>query len=186
MLSFFAAMLPTEMSHNLVAINAYVIYRLHKSQSGVLSGWVGSLAAFGQSIALLRLMAICKANLSAKHALRDVMKSSDIPVDVIEGVGELSLRQWIGVLLPLPQPIALSLSFPGVGKTHTVAFAHVGRNRTTKLYMDVFKLQNACSNSPILLYVHGGGWVMGDRKNPPLPFIYQVIRSVAIACNDTS
>jgi acetyl esterase/lipase len=48
--------------------------------------------------------------------------------------------------------------------------------------MDVFKHCDAPANAPIFLYVHGGGWVMGDRKNPPQPLVYQVASLGWVVC----
>lgn len=174
MLSFAAALLPTELSHKFIALNAGVVYWLKKSKTPILSGWVGSIAGFVQCIVMVRLFDIYKSNVNAKHSIRSAMEEqSDIPAEKLQQIGDLSLRNWLSVMLPLPQTMALSLSYPGVATTEAVTFAYVGKNSTTRLRMDVYKHKDAKPNAPILLYVHGGGWIMGDRKNPPRPLIYQ-------------
>jgi len=182
MLSFFAAMLPTELSHSLMAINAAIIYKLHKSKRPVLSEWVGSMGVLAQCIVMARLVKTYRDNLSTKHVIRDAMYASDMPSDSVQRIGEIGWNQWLAMFLPVPQPVALSLAFPGVSKVKTVTFAHVGKNKTTPLLMDVFKHLDTPSNSPIVLYIHGGAWVMGSRETPPLPCIYQIAARGWVVC----
>ncbi|KAG1686876.1 hypothetical protein DVH05_005874 [Phytophthora capsici] len=84
------------------------------------------------------------------------MHASDVPSDNVQSIGELSWKQWLAVFLPVPQPMGLAMAFPGVSKVQTVTFAHVGKNKTTGLLMDVYKHRDAPSNAPIVLYIHGG------------------------------
>ncbi|KAE9119846.1 hypothetical protein PF010_g7709 [Phytophthora fragariae] len=181
-LSFFAAMLPTELSHNLLAVNAAVIYNLHKSKRPVLSEWVGSAAALLQCIVMVRLAKMYRDNISTKHVMRDAMHASDVPSDSVQRIGEITWKQWLAVFLPVPQSVALSLAFPGVAKVQTVAYAHVGKNKTTDLLMDVYKHRDTPSNAPIVLYIHGGAWVMSTRETPPLPCIYQIAARGWVVC----
>lgn len=189
MVSFFAALLPTELSHKFLALNAGVVYWLlvRKSKTTpVLAGWVGSVAGFVQCIVLVRLAQMYQSNVTAKHSIRDALaEQSDIPIEKLENIGNLSWRNWLSVMLPLPQSMALSLSYPGVQNVGTLVYAHVGKNATTKLRMDVYRSSTttACKpNAPIFLYIHGGGWVMGDRKNPPRPLIHQVAALGWVVC----
>ncbi|KUF81418.1 Isoprenylcysteine alpha-carbonyl methylesterase ICME [Phytophthora nicotianae] len=181
-LSFFAAMLPTELSHNMLAINFAIIYKLHKSKQPVLSEWVGSIGALLQCIVMARLAKIYRDNISSKHLIRDTMHAFDISSDSVQSIGKLSWKQWFAVLLPVPQPLGLAMAFPGVSKIQTVTFAHVGKNKTTALLMDVYKHPNTPSNAPIVLYIHGGAWVMSTRETPPLPCIYQIAASGWVVC----
>ncbi|POM61133.1 Endomembrane protein 70-like protein [Phytophthora palmivora] len=181
-LSFFAAMLPTELSHKLLALNAVIIYNLHKSKRPVLSEWIGSIAAFMQCIVMVRLAKIYRANISTKYLIRDAMHAADVPSDRVQRIGELSWKQWLAVFLPVPQSMGLSMAFPGVSKVQTVTFAHVGKNKTTSLLMDVYKHRDTPSNAPIVLYIHGGAWVMSTRETPPLPCIYQIVAHGWVVC----
>ncbi|OWZ23117.1 Endomembrane protein 70 [Phytophthora megakarya] len=181
-LSFFAAMLPTELSHKFLAINAVVMYKLHTSKRPVLSEWVGSIAAFMQCIVMVRLTNMYRANISTKYLIRDAMLAADIPSSSVQRIGEMSWKQWLGVFLPVPQSMGLSMAFPGVAKVQTVTFAHVGKNKTTSLLMDVYKHRDTPSNAPIVLYIHGGAWVMSTRETPPLPCIYQIAARGWVVC----
>ncbi|RLN95102.1 hypothetical protein BBJ28_00000091 [Nothophytophthora sp. Chile5] len=175
-------MLPTEISHKLLAVNAAVMYKLYKSKTPVMSGWVGSIAAFVQCIVMVRLTGLYRSNISAKHVIRDAMQESDVPADSVQRIGDINLKQWLAVLLPFPQSVSMSLAFPGVSKVQTVIFAHVGKNKTTPLLMDVYKHRDTPPDAPIMLYVHGGAWIMSSREFPPYPFIYQVAARGWVVC----
>ncbi|KAJ0408132.1 hypothetical protein P43SY_002102 [Pythium insidiosum] len=78
--------------------------------------------------------------------------------------------------------MALSLAYPAVSMIKTVTFAHVGSHRLTPLLMDVYKARTAPQYLPIIVYVHGGGWVGGTRVYPPLPLVYQMATCGWLIC----
>ncbi|KAJ0408109.1 hypothetical protein P43SY_002079 [Pythium insidiosum] len=185
-ISFFAAVVPTELAHKLLPINAAVVYAVVSSARGraALGQWVGAIAGVAQLLAVGYFAQNHHQNVSAKQLIRLALSHAGLPVDRVASVGDLSLSQWLGVLLPVPQRMALALAYPGVQMIKTVTYAHVGENRTTRLRMDVFKHNtNTPSDAPILLYVHGGAWVVGTRERPPLPLIYQVASRGWVVCS---
>ncbi|KAJ0411057.1 hypothetical protein ATCC90586_008032 [Pythium insidiosum] len=185
-ISFFAAVVPTELAHKLLPINAAVVYAVVSSARGraALDQWVGAIAGVAQLLAVGYFAQNHHQNVSAKQLIRLALSHAGLPVDRVASVGDLSLSQWLGVLLPVPQRMALALAYPGVQMIKTVTYAHVGENRTTRLRMDVFKHNtNTPSDAPILLYVHGGAWVVGTRERPPLPLIYQVASRGWVVCS---
>jgi acetyl esterase/lipase len=117
-----------------------------------------------------------------KLTIRENLRDSDIPSYRIQTIGNLNWKKWATILLPLPQRTALSLSFPGIQRVRTLTYAHVGRQKLTKLKMDVFKHTNTASNAPIFLYIHGGGWITGHRRTPPFPLVYQVASHGWVVC----
>ncbi len=56
------------------------------------------------------------------------------------------------------------------GKTHQIRelpdleYARVGN---TSLKLDLYLPEKVKGRVPVIVWVHGGGWVVGDRKNPP-------------------
>ncbi|TYZ65451.1 hypothetical protein PybrP1_011730 [[Pythium] brassicae (nom. inval.)] len=183
LLSFFAALLPAELAHKFLALNAGVVIWLRRSRTPVLAGWVGAVAGCVQCVAVLRLSEMWRDNVSAKRAIRAAMAAqSDIEPSKLRRLGDLSARNWLSVLLPLPQTTALALSFPGVANIGSVVYAHVGSNSATRLKMDVYRHRDIQPGAPIFLYIHGGAWVMGDRKNPPRPLIHQVAALGWLVC----
>lgn len=184
MIGMAASLLPTELAHNVFAAHFGVMFALYKSKLPILSRWSGSVAGVLQTVALMQLARMYQSNLSAKDCIRaSMVDASDIPTDKLNGIGDMTWRRWLSVLLPLPQPVALSLSFPGVNPVQTVTYARVGRYKTTKLKMDVYTHKTTPPNAPILLYIHGGGWVVGDRRIPPYPFVYQLVCQGWVVCS---
>ncbi|TYZ65452.1 hypothetical protein PybrP1_011731 [[Pythium] brassicae (nom. inval.)] len=183
-LGVFAALVPTELPHKLMALNAAAIYFALKKQLPLLDSWTGSAGAVLHGVALAKLVRMYHTNVEAKAEIREgMMRLSDIPNEKLWRIGEMTPTRWLSVLLPLPQPMALALSFPGVSKVRTVTYAHVGLLKTTRLKMDVYKHRDTKPYAPILLYIHGGGWVIGNRRLPPLPLVYQVASLGWIVCS---
>uniref|UniRef100_K3WQB4 BD-FAE-like domain-containing protein n=1 Tax=Globisporangium ultimum (strain ATCC 200006 / CBS 805.95 / DAOM BR144) TaxID=431595 RepID=K3WQB4_GLOUD len=185
MIGVAASLVPTELSHKVLLLNAFAIYYVHKAKVPVLSGWSGSIGGLLHALALVKLSSMYATNVKARLAIRAAMQEqTDIPIAKLRRIGAMNWKRWLSVLLPLPQPLALSLSFPGVRRIRTVTYAHVGKLKTTKLLMDVYKHDtNAQPNAPILLYIHGGGWVIGNRMLPPLPLVYQLASAGWVVCS---
>lgn len=178
----FSTLLPTELSHKLVAVHAGVAYWLHKHKIPIASRWSGATAVLVQCVVLAQLSTMYRLNLSSRNDMREALARSDIPLDKLPSIGEMNWRRWLSVFLPLPQPMALSISFPGVHKVRTVTYAHVGKTKTEELLMDVYKHRKAPADAPIFVYVHGGGWVIGDRRIPPFAFVNQVASLGWVVC----
>lgn len=181
-LGMFSSLLPTELAHKFAALHAGVALYLHRQKVPVLTRWSGAAAAAVQLVVLSQLAALYRINLSSKEVMKRALRSADIAPERLETVGDMGWRRWLSVFLPLPQPLAVSISFPGVRKVKTVAYAHVGRTKTDKLLMDVYKHKDAPANAPVFVYVHGGGWVIGDRRIPPFTFIHQVAALGWVVC----
>ena len=41
--------------------------------------------------------------------------------------------------------------------------------------LDVYRPAGGCRNAPVLLQIHGGGWVVGDKREQALPLIYFLV-----------
>ncbi|KAF4317667.1 hypothetical protein BBO99_00001053 [Phytophthora kernoviae] len=176
-----ASLLPTELSHKIAVMNACVVGFLLKKKMPIFSRWSGALAGLVQCAMLVNLAKYYTQNLSSKNVMRDALVTSDIAPEQLEDIGHMSLKRWLSVFLPLPQPMAVSLSYPGVNK-RTVTYAHVGKTKTKKLLMDVYQHRDTPSNAPIFLYIHGGGWVIGDRRIPPFACVYQLASMGWVVC----
>ncbi|GMF26033.1 unnamed protein product [Phytophthora fragariaefolia] len=148
----------------------------------IFSRWSGAIAGLVQCVVAANLAKWYTQNLSSKEFIRGAFIASDIAPEKLENIGRMTLKRWLSVFLPLPQPMAVSMCYPGVSKVRTIAYAHVGKTKTTKLLMDVYKSRDAPPNAPIFLYIHGGGWVIGDRRIPPFACVYQVASMGWVVC----
>ncbi|KAL4095526.1 hypothetical protein PRIC1_008900 [Phytophthora ramorum] len=177
-----ASLLPTELSHKIAVMHACVMGILLKKKIPIFSRWSGAFAGLVQCIVAANLVKWYRQNLSSKEIIRDALVASDMAPEQLENIGHMTLTRWLSVFLPLPQPMAVSLSYPYISKIRTVTYAHVGKTKTTKLLMDVYKHRNTPSNAPIFLYIHGGGWVIGDRRIPPFTCVYQLASMGWVVC----
>ncbi|KAL8005223.1 putative alpha/beta hydrolase-3 [Plasmopara halstedii] len=177
-----ASLLPTELSHEVALLHACLAGFLIKHKVPIFSHWSGAFAGLMQCINAANLLEWYKQNLLSKKVFRDAFVSSDIDPEKLKNIGAMNFKRWLTVFLPLPQPLAISLSYTAVSKVCTVTYAYVGRNKTKQLLMDVYRHQDAPHIAPIFLYIHGGGWVIGDRRIPPLPCVYQVASLGWVVC----
>jgi acetyl esterase/lipase len=166
----------------MAVMHACLMGFLLKKKVPIFSRWSGAFAGLVQCVVAANLIKSYRQNLSSKEVIRDALLTSDIAPEQLSNIGHMTVKRWLSVFLPLPQPMAVSLSYPGVSKIRTVAYAHVGKTKTKKLLMDAYKHRDTPSNAPILLYIHGGGWVIGDRRIPPFAFVYQVASMGWVVC----
>ncbi|KAE9040868.1 hypothetical protein PR003_g4788 [Phytophthora rubi] len=177
-----ASLLPTELSHKIAVTHACLMGFLLKKKMPIFSRWSGAFAGLVQCVVAANLAKWYSQNLSSKEIIRDALVASDIAPAQLQSIGRMTLKRWLSVFLPLPQPMAVSLSYPGVSKIRTVTYAHVGKTKTKKLLMDVYKHRDTPPDAPIFLYIHGGGWVIGDRRIPPFACVYQVASMGWVVC----
>ncbi|GLD95173.1 hypothetical protein PINS_up003798 [Pythium insidiosum] len=183
LITFFLAVIPTELAHTFLGLNAAILWSLRNNQARVCRHWMGAIAVTVQLWAMHIFLIHYRENVAAKHLIRSVLKKSGcFGSDKVETVGSLNLKQWVAIMLPIPQRMALRLAYPGVTKIKTVAYAHVGLHNLTPLLMDVYKARSAPPNVPVVVYVHGGGWVGGTRVYPPLPLVYQMASRGWLIC----
>ena len=71
-------------------------------------------------------------------------------------------------LRELAAPFALR--GPGVEWTRNLPYAD-GHERHV---LDVYRPADGCTNAPVLLQIHGGGWMLGNKHEQALPLIYHL------------
>jgi len=71
-------------------------------------------------------------------------------------------------LRELATPFALH--GPGVERLRDLAYAE-GHERQV---LDVYRPAGGCRNAPVLMQVHGGGWVIGNKHEQALPLIHHL------------
>jgi acetyl esterase/lipase len=163
--SFFAGWLVGELAaHALVlgAVSAVVFVLL-----GALSSWQGYLAlVFTGSSWLLLLVALRHASRTPAAfdaALRKALG------DALDGPRSPEAKRWLEpatgwkrVAFPFP------VRHPQVERIHGVPFAEVDG---VTLRLDVHRHRTQRAPGPTIVYVHGGGWVIGQRDKQGLPLL---------------
>jgi acetyl esterase/lipase len=59
---------------------------------------------------------------------------------------------------------------PGVERIRDIAYGD-GHPRQV---LDVYRPRGGCARAPVLLQIHGGGWVMGNKHEQALPLVYHL------------
>jgi acetyl esterase/lipase len=165
LVSFFAGWLTTELAIQHFAWQALVAFFLVRE--GAVATWPGQAA-------LAAVLLSC-AGLVALH-LRGRRTEASVEAALTEGLGadfESALppatRAWLGATLPwhkilFPFPVRQA----NVETTRNVVFERHGK---VSLRLDVHRNRARPTGCPTLLYVHGGGWVIGQRRYQGLPLM---------------
>ncbi|NJD31048.1 MAG: alpha/beta hydrolase [Gammaproteobacteria bacterium] len=73
--------------------------------------------------------------------------------------------------LPLRELAApFAMRSPGVEWNRNLPYAH-GHGRHV---LDVYRPAGGCTSAPVLLQIHGGGWMLGNKHEQALPLIYHL------------
>ena len=73
--------------------------------------------------------------------------------------------RWNAIIRPF------SFKRAGVRKIKDVVF---GREDGLDLKLDIYRPDSEAKDCPLLLQIHGGGWVVGDKREQALPLMYQM------------
>ncbi len=80
-------------------------------------------------------------------------------------------RDLLREAVPLRELAApLALRGPGVEWIRNLPYAD-GHERHV---LDVYRPAGGCSNAPVLMQIHGGGWMLGNKHEQALPLIYHL------------
>lgn len=176
-LGFFPAWLTTELALHHLVVQALVTAAF--ISLGVLSAWPGQLAAAVTLLSWGGLMALFVG------ALRDGQRV------------RRALRAVIGDLEPLRSPsgtaVSWRLDWRRVANPFWMSDASVERIRNVSYTadgrrchrLDVYRPRNGAKGAPVLLQIHGGAWVLGDKAQQGLPILYHLAAKgwVCVAIN---
>lgn len=159
--SFFAAWLTVELAPQLLVL--LVVGATTWSLLGAVQGWPGALALLlcaMQAVLLLQVVTVAQhAADVADRTLAELPDSSDEPGLAPTGL----LRRFF---------VPMSFKDPQVERIVDVAYSDLSpRHR-----LDVYRRRDHPTCCPTLLQVHGGGWVIGDKKEQGRPLMLQLAR----------
>lgn len=158
-LSFFAGWLTCELAAHQVIVQTFVLgFLVWLGALDTTYGLVGTGLTIGSFVALIRLH---RRGLLAEQATRAA---------VIETFGE----EFVGP----PKPFSLrsvlrpfNLAHRSVTVRSGVEFAEV---EGTRLYADVYHHKDMPEGGPVLVYVHGGAWVLGQKSYQGVPLMMRL------------
>jgi acetyl esterase/lipase len=159
-LSFFAGWLTSELAlhHVLWQSAATAIF----GSLGAFSHWPGQL---GLVITLTSWLGLAESQRRAglaRHAV-DAALSRSLGPEV--AAARVARRDWRRLAMPFP------IGHPGVEKLRDIQFARAGG---VDLKLDVYRPRNPGRDLPVLLQIHGGAWMIGDKREQALPLMHRL------------
>ena len=152
--SFFAGWLTGELAAHVLVIDVAVVGAL--VWHGALAGWQGQLGLALDLVAVLFLLVACSRGLASSAIVTTAL--ADVPALDVPRDGDL--RQ---LLMPFPVRDRRN------ERLRNIVY-HSDESVTLRL--DVFRRRDdAATKKPVLLFVHGGGWMIGNKEYQGLPLL---------------
>jgi acetyl esterase/lipase len=177
--TFFAAWLTTELAilhlvWQLLATIAFIAF-------GALDawpGWVGLVCTLASWFGLGTFVA------GARRTSREFATALD------EGLG----KGWGDALDPAWKPasrpfewrrVVLPFAFRRAGVTRVRSIQYLASDHTRRHRLDIYRRPEAGPGAPVLLQIHGGAWVIGNKEQQGLPLMYHLAQRgwVCVAIN---
>jgi len=197
MYAFWLAMVPNELAFAALVLHAWMAHSaIHHaasvsrhSQRASAPVQVLSLgAAVAATSSLAPLLRMAWQQWTARAVFADALTSGGVTPHLTQRALPVSTALRCAVPIPLLLPA-------GITAKRGVTYARVRRRLTTAevasraaplshiralrldLYWDATKIgASGGRGAPVLLYVHGGGWVIGDRRHHSLPLLWKMAR----------
>ena len=158
--SFFGAWLTTELAplHVLWQFAAVLIFvALGALQSW--PGWLGLAITFvSWGFLSVKVRGARKTDAVFGAALADALP---VQIDPLA-----TPRQWDRVMLPF------RIKRRGVQRVRNLQYVEGDRMRRHRL--DVYAPDTGVEHAPVLMQIHGGGWMIGDKREQGLPLMYHL------------
>jgi hypothetical protein len=122
------------------------------------TGWIGLLLLFGAWAGIAILIARTR---SSRPLVADALDEAGIA-----RFGD-AVRAW---------RILLAFPFRGrqVERISNIEFRRVGGH---VLKLNIYRQREPAFGRPVLLYVHGGGWIAGDKREQGIPLMHHLARN---------
>ena len=163
--SFFAGWLTNELAfHHLAwqAVGTVVFIRF-----GALEGWPGWVALGVTAVQWVGLVVLIRRVFASRRAVQAAV--DEVLVHFGEPPEEVDAHtqgvRWGQLVLPLP------IRHPAVVRTRGITFA---RSSGVDLQLDVYRHRSKPERRPVILFVHGGAWVISNRNEQGLPLMNEM------------
>ena len=161
--AFLLYMVPSELSHFLLLFDTLVLVRIYRRRddpNSVLGSVIGrSATALHAFLTLLHAVLLYRNIRSRRHFVAAFAKAG-IPL----------------ALSPLALPLLMRRmgSRVRVRRNIPIFISSIPPKRRRLAEMDVYSLPNVADDAPYFVYIHGGGWIGGDKKFAALPLLHRV------------
>jgi acetyl esterase/lipase len=146
--SFFAGWLTAELSLHILFLNG--LFTILFVRAGALADWPGQLGVGLSSASSLLFGISLSASLRSRAVVEVALPASAKPIE------------WRQILMPLP------VTHPDVECLRNVVYHE-------SLKVDIWRKRNdSARDRPALIYIHGGGWIVGHRRYQGLPTLQRM------------
>ena len=168
--SFFAGWLTSELPLHHIAWQLLATFAF--GASGALEawpGWIGLAVTLGSWMGMLALL---PPALRARDLVAEARAEAS-------GGARVPAEQRAPLRIPLS---AFSLRDTRVERTSDIPYVPAGGRRQQ---LDVYRLRTGVERAPVLLQIHGGAWVIGQKQQQGLPLMMELARRgwVCVAIN---
>ena len=165
--SFAMAWIPGELPIHMVALEAVSVVVL--ALNGALSGWPGwaGLAITGLSAAALVRLAVVAAGAGTlvDEALEQATGGA---VAALGTDPRPAWNHWWRLVIAIP------FRFRGIRRARNVDYWGDGNYRHK---LDILSRRGAVPElAPVLVYIHGGAWVIGDKRQQGIPMMHELVQ----------
>jgi acetyl esterase/lipase len=176
---FAFALLATELSW--IWLPLQVVLAMLFISGGALDSAIGTLALLILLVTWPGLVWSIRKSLAAGPCVEAALKSdlgedyrSEIPADRLGQLRErVQFDDW-------RNPVGMPL--PGVEVLRNIPYAPGGVRQQLDIYRPTHIPEGGC---PVVLQIHGGAWMIGDKKQQALPLMYMLASKgyICVACN---
>lgn len=137
----------------------------------IITGFLVWLGALDYAVGWIGLVLLILSWLATGFILSRTRKSGDVVDAALAKAGV----ERSGPSVPIWR-VLLAAPFRGrtVEKIRNVPFRRVGGH---SIKLDVYRDKTDRTNRPVFLYIHGGGWVMGDKREQGIPLLHHMARA---------
>ena len=164
--SFFAGWLTNELAFHHLAWQALTTgLAVRRGALTRRSGRVALLLTLAQAVGTGVLIRRIFASRDALQAALDAaLAAFPGPLEAIEPEDSRAMR-WDELIAPFPP------RHPDVERQRRIRFA---RDSGVDLHLDVYRHTSLPSHRPVVLYVHGGAWMISNRDEQGLPLMHEM------------
>jgi len=132
--------------------------------------WIGLAVVVLGIVAVAENLALIIIALYAKHIVRLSMANAPVEPLTISRSAEDAFGSWWRTAMQIPfHPRDMQL-------VKNVAYGRLPRHR-----LDVWRTSTTPLHAPVVLYIHGGSWMMGDKREQGRPMLHEFVRRGWIA-----
>jgi acetyl esterase/lipase len=164
--SFFAGWLRAELAFQLLAVESVLlVWFAHR---GLLRSWPGGIGAAFLCASIVSLMVSLRLSFATGSVVDESL------VDFVRQDAARQQLRWRRLLVPLPlRPRSVECLRNRVYHD----------NGGLRLRLDVYRQRDGNTTRPALIFLHGGGWIIGNKSQQGRPLVHHFAERGWVCCS---